>query len=71
MDDITRVSERIAKSQIDLIVIDTEDPNFNVGVSQLIAEHTGARYYHIESLNQENIEKVLKKEHLWGEIKNE
>ena len=66
IEEIIKISDLIARLQIELIVVDTEDPNCVVGVSQMVAEQTGAVYYHIDSLNQENMKEILKREHLWG-----
>jgi magnesium chelatase subunit D len=64
IDDIEKASKHIGKMGIELIVIDTEDVDFKIGVSQMIAESIGGKYYHIETLDSEYIQNILNIENL-------
>ncbi|MFW9818195.1 MAG: magnesium chelatase subunit D family protein [Candidatus Thorarchaeota archaeon] len=62
IDDILKTGEEISKNQIDMIIIDTEGSNVKLEINKKLSASSNAKYYHIDSISKENVDKILKKE---------
>jgi magnesium chelatase subunit D len=64
IDDVVGIGYEIAKANIETIIIDTENSEVCLGISKQIAEAANATYYHMDSLNEDAMGKILQKEGL-------
>ncbi len=62
IDDILKTGEQISKNQIDMIIIDTEGSNVKLEINKKLSESSNAKYYHIDTINKENMNEILKTE---------
>ncbi len=60
--DVLNLSREIAKQEINMIVIDTEQSQVSLGYSPQIAETANATYYHIDHLTVERMEQIFTQE---------
>ena len=62
IDDILKTGEEISKNQIDMIIIDTEGSNVKLKINKKLSDSSNAKYYHIDTINKENMNEILKTE---------
>ncbi|MFX1386742.1 MAG: magnesium chelatase subunit D family protein [Promethearchaeota archaeon] len=62
INDILKTGEQISKNQIDMIIIDTEGSNVRLEINKKLSESSNAKYYHIDFINKENMNEILKTE---------
>ncbi|MFX1308795.1 MAG: magnesium chelatase subunit D family protein [Promethearchaeota archaeon] len=62
INDIIKTGEQISKNQIDMIIIDTEGSNVRLEINKKLSESSNAKYYHIDFINKENMNEILKTE---------
>jgi len=62
IDDILKTGEEISKNQIDMIIIDTEGSNVKLKINKKLSDSSNAKYYHIDTINKENVNEILKTE---------
>ncbi|MFX1593984.1 MAG: VWA domain-containing protein, partial [Promethearchaeota archaeon] len=60
INDILKTGEQISKNQIDMIIIDTEGSNVRLEINKKLSESSNAKYYHIDIINKENMNEILK-----------
>jgi magnesium chelatase subunit D len=60
--DVMNIAKEITKNHIDMIIIDTEATDIKLEINKKLAETSNALYYHINSMNKENVSKILKAE---------
>ncbi len=68
IDDLIKTGEEIFKNQIDMIIIDTESSEVKLEINKKLSESANAKYYHIDSMNQENIDEILEMEGIFENI---
>ncbi len=59
IDDVIKMGEQIAKQKLDAIVIDVENSDVKLEICKKLAESADAAYYHIDSLNKDNLNEIL------------
>lgn len=62
IDDILKTGKEISKNQIAMIIIDTEGSNLKLEINKKLSESSNAKYYHIDTINKENMNEILKTE---------
>ncbi|MFW9902247.1 MAG: magnesium chelatase subunit D family protein [Candidatus Thorarchaeota archaeon] len=62
IDDILKTGKEISKNQIAMIIIDTEGSNVKLEINKKLSESSNAKYYHIDTINKENMNEILKTE---------
>ncbi|MFW9827832.1 MAG: VWA domain-containing protein, partial [Candidatus Thorarchaeota archaeon] len=68
IDDLIKTGEQIFKNQIDMIIIDTESSEVKLEINKKLSESANAKYYHIDAINQENIDEILEMEGIFENI---
>ncbi|MHA1284970.1 MAG: magnesium chelatase subunit D family protein [Promethearchaeota archaeon] len=68
IEDVIKIGEYIAKNEIDMIIIDTEDSEINLGINKRLSEVSNAIYYHIDNLKDNSISDVLSLEGILEKI---
>ena len=68
IDDLIKTGEEIFKNQIDMIIIDTESSEIKLEINKKLSESANAKYYHIDSICQENIDEILEMEGIFENI---
>jgi len=58
--DVLKTGEAIAKHNLDFIIVDTESSEVSLGINKKLANVTNAVYYHIDNLDTENLNDLLK-----------
>lgn len=56
------IADFIAAHDVRAIVIDTEHPNFERGLSKSLAEHLKGRYYHLEDLREGGLAEAVRRQ---------
>lgn len=62
IEDVMKTGEYIAKKELDLLIIDTENSEVRLGICKKLAEASDAYYYHLDDLSQTSLNKVLQNE---------
>ncbi|MBD3185819.1 VWA domain-containing protein, partial [Candidatus Bathyarchaeota archaeon] len=62
IEDIEKIGYQFAKESIPAIIIDTESSDVNLGLSKKLAKAAGARYHHIDHLENDTLEHLLVQE---------
>jgi magnesium chelatase subunit D len=68
IDDLLKTGKEISKNQIDMIIIDTENPEVKLEINKKLSEAAKAKYYHIDVIDQENIDEILEMEGIFENI---
>ena len=68
IDDLLKTGKEILKNQIDMIIIDTEGSDVKLEINKKLSESTKAKYYHIDTMNKENVNEILGIEGLFENI---
>jgi magnesium chelatase subunit D len=64
MEDLMNTGEYISKNDLDFIIIDTENSDVSLGINKQLAEVSDGLYYHIDNLNTDNLNTILKEKGL-------
>ncbi|TXT67091.1 MAG: hypothetical protein BAJALOKI1v1_190034 [Promethearchaeota archaeon] len=64
MEDLNKTGQYISKQNLDMIIIDTENSDVPLGINKKLAELTDAVYYHIDNLDTNNLNNILKEKGL-------
>ena len=59
IEDIMKTGEYIAKNQINMIILDTENSEIKLGINKRLSEASNATYYHIDHLSDTSLSEVL------------
>ena len=59
IDDVLKTGEQISKHNIGTIIIDVEDSNVKLEICKKLAKSANAAYYHIDDLNNKNLNEIL------------
>ncbi len=68
IDDLLKTGKEISKNQIDMIIIDTEGSDIKLEINKKLSESANAKYYHIDTMNKENVNEILGMEGLFENI---
>ncbi len=68
IDDLLKTGKEISKNLIDMIIIDTEGSDVKLEINKKLSESTNAKYYHIDTMNKEKVNKILGMEGLFENI---
>ncbi|MFX1311662.1 MAG: magnesium chelatase subunit D family protein [Promethearchaeota archaeon] len=66
VEDIIKTGKYIAKNEINMIIIDTENSEIKLEISKKLSEVSNAAYYHIDNLNENNLNRILSLEGIFG-----
>ncbi|MBD3215444.1 MAG: VWA domain-containing protein [Candidatus Lokiarchaeota archaeon] len=64
MEDLINTGTCIAKNELEMIIIDTENSDVSLGINKKLSEASNAVYYHIDNLNEQELNNILKKQGL-------
>jgi len=64
MEDILNTGTYIAKNELDMIIIDTENSDVSLGINRKLSNIANAIYYHIDNLDEQELNNILKKQGL-------
>ena len=67
VEDIIKIGEYIAKNEINMIIIDTEISEVKLEISKKLSEASNAAIYHIDNLNNSNLNRILSLEGIFKE----
>mgnify|MGYP006288283073 CR=1 FL=1 len=59
VEEMIKTGEKIAKQNLEMIIIDVESKDVKLGFAQKLADVTNAEYYHIDALNNQSIKDIL------------
>jgi len=59
IEDVIKTGEYIASKGLDLLIIDTESSEIRIGLCKSLSEASNAIYYHLDHLDQENLNQIL------------
>lgn len=68
IEDLLNTGREISKHKISMIIIDTEARNVKLEINKKLSELSNAKYYHIDTLNKENVNEILKVEGIFKPI---
>jgi len=64
MNDLMKTGAYIAQNELDMIILDTENSDVSLGISKKLSDAAEAIYYHIDDLNEQELNNILKKQGL-------
>jgi magnesium chelatase subunit D len=64
MKDLMKTGAYIAQRELDMIIIDTENSDVSLGINKKLSDAAEAIYYHIDDLNEQELNTILKKQGL-------
>jgi magnesium chelatase subunit D len=64
IEDLINTGTCIAKNELEMIIIDTENSDVPLGINKKLSEASNAVYYHIDNLNEQELNNILKKQGL-------
>jgi len=68
VEDIIKTGEYIANNEINMIIIDTENSDVKLEINKKLSEASNAAYYHLDHLNDDNLNQVLSLEGILKDI---
>ncbi|MHA1729611.1 MAG: magnesium chelatase subunit D family protein [Promethearchaeota archaeon] len=60
IEDVIKTGEYIARNELDMIIIDTENSNISLQINKKLSEAADAIYYHIDDIDEKKLKNVLK-----------